>query len=82
MASYANLIGSIGVALLLVAFVLNLAKRLPSSAATYTVLNFVGAGLAFKDIGNKHPEATIPLESTFWDEMLDVVVQIALAFAR
>ena len=46
MASYANLIGSVGVALLLVAFVLNLAKRLPSSAATYTVLNFVGAGLA------------------------------------
>ena len=46
MANYANFIGSIGVALLLGAFVLNLAKRLTTAAPTYSVLNFVGASLA------------------------------------
>ena len=46
MSNYANLIGSIGVALLLGAFVLNLAKRLTTTAPTYSVLNLVGASLA------------------------------------
>jgi len=46
MSNYANLIGSIGVALLLGAFVLNLAKRLTTSAPTYSLLNLVGASLA------------------------------------
>ena len=36
----------------------------------------VGAGLAFKDVANKHAEATLPAKSTFWDEILDVLVQI------
>lgn len=36
----------------------------------------VGAGLAMKDVANKHPEATIPPKSTFWDEILDVMVQV------
>ncbi len=36
----------------------------------------IGAGLAFKDIANKHPEATLPAKSTFWDEILDVMVQV------
>lgn len=35
-----------------------------------------GAGLAFKNIANTHPEATIPATSTFWDEILDVMVQV------
>ena len=36
----------------------------------------VGAGLAFKDVANKHPEAVIPTKSTFWDEMIDVMVKV------
>jgi hypothetical protein len=36
----------------------------------------VGAMLAFKDVGNKHPEAVTPPKSTFWDEILDVMVQV------
>ena len=36
----------------------------------------VAAGLAFKDVANKHPEATVPAKSTFWDEIIDVMVQI------
>ncbi|HWD36394.1 MAG TPA: hypothetical protein VG840_09550 [Casimicrobiaceae bacterium] len=44
--NYANVIGALGVALLLAAFVLNLAKRLTTTAPTYSVLNLVGAGLA------------------------------------
>ena len=42
----ATVIGSLGVALLLGAFLLNLAKRLPASAPLYGALNFAGAGLA------------------------------------
>ena len=37
----------------------------------------IGVGLEIKEIGNKHPEATIPEDSTLWDEMLDVLVEIA-----
>ncbi|HSQ65158.1 MAG TPA: hypothetical protein VLM85_18180, partial [Polyangiaceae bacterium] len=36
----------------------------------------VGAGLAFKDVANKHPEATLPAKSTFWDELIDVMVKV------
>jgi hypothetical protein len=36
----------------------------------------VGAGLAFKDIANKHGEAQIPAKSTFWDEIIDVMIQV------
>ncbi|MEM1177256.1 MAG: hypothetical protein AAGM22_02830 [Acidobacteriota bacterium] len=39
-------VGSVGVALLLLAFALNLAKVLPASSRTYAALNAVGAGLA------------------------------------
>jgi hypothetical protein len=42
----ATLIGSIGVALLLVAFLLNLARVLRSDEWPYLGLNVVGAGLA------------------------------------
>jgi hypothetical protein len=46
MTGYANLIGSIGVALLLAAFVLNLAKRVSTGSPSYTLLNLAGASLA------------------------------------
>ena len=42
----ATLIGSIGVAILLVAFLLNLAKVLRSDEWPYLGLNVIGAGLA------------------------------------
>jgi hypothetical protein len=42
----ANIIGTIGVALLLGAFLLNLVKRLPADGAPYNALNVLGAGLA------------------------------------
>lgn len=41
-----TLVGSLGVALLLIAFFLNLIKRLPQDSMGYIVLNIVGAGLA------------------------------------
>jgi hypothetical protein len=42
----ANLIGTIGVALLLAAFVLNLLKLMSADGYAYTLLNLLGAGLA------------------------------------
>lgn len=42
----ATLIGSVGVALLLVAFILNLLKLLRADARLYMSLNLVGAALA------------------------------------
>ena len=44
--SQATLIGSVGVALLLVAFLLNVLKLMRSDGYPYTVLNCVGAALA------------------------------------
>lgn len=37
----------------------------------------IGATLVAKDLGNKHPEARIPREATFWDEQLDAMAKIA-----
>jgi hypothetical protein len=37
----------------------------------------VGLGLRIKAIANAHPEAHIPATSTLWDELLDVIAQIA-----
>ena len=42
----ANLIRTIGVALLLAAFLLNLLKRMSADGYAYSALNLVGAGLA------------------------------------
>jgi len=42
----ADVIGSVGVAILLVAFVLNLAGALQRTSRVYHGLNFVGAGVA------------------------------------
>ena len=41
-----ELVGTAGVTVLLVAFALNLLKRLESNSATYLALNIVGAALA------------------------------------
>ncbi|HVK39441.1 MAG TPA: hypothetical protein VNA88_12960 [Candidatus Kapabacteria bacterium] len=46
MLSNPDLIGAVGVALLLVAFLLNLLGRLDSSSRVYAAVNFVGAGLS------------------------------------
>ena len=42
----ATLIGSVGVALLLVAFLLNVTRVMSAQGYAYAVLNFIGAGLA------------------------------------
>ena len=42
----ATLVGSLGVALLLGAFLLNMLKRLAADSAPYAAINFVGAALA------------------------------------
>lgn len=44
--STGELIGSVGVSLLLIAFTLNLLKKLETNSSVYLVLNIVGAGLA------------------------------------
>jgi hypothetical protein len=46
MAEHATLIGFVGVALLLAAFLLNLVKVMRSDGYAYLALNFVGAGIA------------------------------------
>jgi hypothetical protein len=37
----------------------------------------LGAGFRIKEMADQHPEAQIPVDSTLWDEMLDVVVAIS-----
>jgi hypothetical protein len=44
--SLSDWIGTIGVTLLLVAFALNIAKKLPATSAAYLSLNVAGATLA------------------------------------
>jgi hypothetical protein len=43
---FPTVVGSIGVGLLLLAYLLNLIKRVSQSSRSYTMLNVVGAGLA------------------------------------
>ena len=45
MMSCSDIIASIGVTLLLIAFFLNLRKKLSADSVTYSVLNIIGAGL-------------------------------------
>jgi hypothetical protein len=40
-----DILASIGVIILLVAFVLNLYKKLPANSKLYSLLNFIGAGI-------------------------------------
>jgi hypothetical protein len=44
--SYSEIIGFVGVALLLIAFFLNLLRLLKAESVPYLVLNLIGAGLA------------------------------------
>ena len=39
-----DIIASLGVVILLIAFLLNLYKKLPAESKTYALLNFIGAG--------------------------------------
>ncbi|MBS1531630.1 MAG: hypothetical protein JSU01_15095 [Bacteroidetes bacterium] len=40
-----DIVASVGVIILLIAFVLNLYKRLPASSKLYSLMNFIGAGV-------------------------------------
>ncbi|WP_428327801.1 CBU_0592 family membrane protein [Mucilaginibacter sp.] len=40
-----DILASIGVIILLIAFLLNLYKKLPSSSKAYAAMNFIGAGI-------------------------------------
>jgi hypothetical protein len=40
-----DIIASIGVIILLIAFLLNLYKKLPAESKTYSLLNLIGAGV-------------------------------------
>ncbi len=40
-----DIIASTGVIILLIAFLLNLYKRLPADTKTYSLLNFIGTGM-------------------------------------
>jgi hypothetical protein len=40
-----DIIASIGVIILLIAFLLNLYKKLPAESRTYSMMNFIGAGI-------------------------------------
>ncbi len=44
--SFADIVGTIGVTLLLVAFGLNLLKKITQNSLSYILLNCIGAGLA------------------------------------
>jgi hypothetical protein len=47
------------------------------SAHTTDVARIIGDALYDKAQSDKHPEATIPAKSTFWDEMIDLLAAIA-----
>jgi len=40
-----DVLASVGVIILLIAFLLNLYKKLPSESKIYSVMNFIGAGI-------------------------------------
>jgi hypothetical protein len=40
-----DIIASVGVIILLIAFLLNLYKKLPSESKTYSLMNFIGAAI-------------------------------------
>ena len=44
--SFSDIMGSLGVAILLLAFVLNMLKFIKTESLSYLLLNFVGAGIA------------------------------------
>jgi len=44
--NFSDWIGSIGVAILLLAFVLNLTNKISKAGTAYLLMNFIGSGLA------------------------------------
>jgi len=44
--TFSDIIGSIGVLILLIAFVLNLLNKISRESLSYILMNFIGAGLA------------------------------------
>jgi hypothetical protein len=44
--NFSEIMGSLGVAILLIAFVLNMLKIIGTESLTYLLLNFIGAGIA------------------------------------
>jgi len=44
--SAGEIVGTLGVTLLLIAFALNLANKLSSTSTSYLIMNIIGAGLA------------------------------------
>ena len=44
--SFSEITGSLGVAILLLAFVLNMLKIIKTESLSYLLLNFIGAGIA------------------------------------
>ncbi len=44
--SFSEIMGSLGVAILLLAFVLNMLKFIKTESLSYLLLNFIGAGIA------------------------------------
>ena len=44
--SFSEITGSLGVAILLLAFVLNILKIIKTQSLSYLLLNFIGAGIA------------------------------------
>ena len=44
--SFSEIMGSLGVAMLLLAFILNMLKIIKTESLSYLLLNFIGAGIA------------------------------------
>ncbi len=44
--SFSDIVGSVGVLMLLVAFVLNLLNKISRDSLSYIIMNIIGAGLA------------------------------------
>ena len=63
--SWSDIIGSFGVTLLLIAFLLNLGSRISKDGLTYILLNLVGAGLAMLASWLIHYIPFVVLEGTW-----------------
>ena len=65
MINWSDIIGSFGVTLLLIAFLLNLASRISKDGLTYILLNLIGAGLAMLASWLIHYIPFVVLEGTW-----------------
>lgn len=81
-ASLATLVGSLGVALLLLAFLLNLIKLLRADGWTYLCLNATGAGLACYSSYLIHFTPFVVLEGTWTLVTLAAIARKLMRGAR